>query len=255
MSEPTSPKAPRSTSTTSVKSREKHRSDRAISVPLIRLFYPDPDPTESFPGESAEIEGYIVAPDHTFTIAATTATSEGVDMLDAVWLALRRKGVGRRRMILLDDRGRTVSVMTLHADLRNDLVRALRNFLVVPIRARGGFAEVHFYATTDELGAIERKLEADGEALPPIPAATLPPVKETGALQAEDWAFLGLLNCVGAFDGPEGPTPQLVAELLGLDPDALAEQASEIERGLGSLVSDLFATKAGAAPATGSPGT
>jgi hypothetical protein len=217
------------------------RVDHVISVPLIRLFYPDPDPTETHPRESADIEGYVVAPDHTITIAATATTPGGVDMLDSVWAALCRKGLGRRHMLLLDERGRTVSVMTLRVGASDETLRFLRSLLVVPVHAGGGFAEVHFLATPGEAEALEEKIAKDEPALP-IPAQLwMPPVRETGALQPEDWAFLGLLSSVGAFDGPTGPTPELVADLLGLDAESFAEQAREVERGLEEVVTGLFA--------------
>jgi hypothetical protein len=218
------------------------RVDRVISLPLIRLFFPDPDPTEQYPGQSADIEGYVVTPGRTLTIAATAKTPGGVEMLDSVWATLRRKGVGRRHMLLLDDRGRTVSVMTLSIDASDETLRLLRSLLIVPIHTRGGFAEVHFLATPGEVEALEERIEKDGRPLPPPTAVTLPPARETGALQPEDWAFLGLLTSVGAFDGPEGPTPELVAELLGLDPEAFAEQARAVEHGMGELVTGLFAS-------------
>lgn len=217
------------------------RVERVVSIPLPRLFFPDPDPTERFPEESADIEGYVVAPDHGVTLAATAKTPGGLAMLDCVWAALRRKGVGRRHMTLLNDRGHTVSVMTLHIDSSGEMLRFLRSLLVVPVRAGGGFAEVHLLATPEEIQALQGRIERDAQPLPTPSAVKLPPVKETGALQPEDWAFLGLLSSIGAFDGPEGPTPELVAELLGTDPEAFAEQARAVEHGLEDLVSGLFA--------------
>lgn len=216
------------------------RSDRAISVPLMRLFYPDPDPTEGYPDESADIQGYLVAPDQSVTLAATWSTPESLDMLDSVWDALRRKGVGTRRMLLLDDRGRTVSIMTLRPKIPSDLLSLLRSMLVVPIRTSGGFAEIHLFASTSELESLTRRIEGDGGPLPSPSVVRLPGAKDTGILEAEDWAFLGLLNCVGAFDGPAGPTPELVGKLLGIEPEAFSERAAALENGLGGLVTDLF---------------
>lgn len=230
------------------------RTDRTMSLPLLRLFYPDPDPTEQFPGESADIEGYVVAPDKSITIAATWATAGGLDMLDAVWASFRRKGIGVRRMMLLDDRGRTVSVMTLHPKIPDDVVRLLRSLLVVPIRASDGFAEVHLFSTRGEFASILQRVEGDAPPLPPPSSALLPAAKETGILQAEDWAFLGLLACVGAFDRPEGPTPELVAELLGLRPEVFNDRAVALEHGLGSLVMDIFASAEGTGELAGVTG-
>lgn len=217
------------------------RTDRVLSVPLIRLFYPHPDPSEEYPHEIVDIDGYAVAPDHSVTVAATVKSPGGLDMLDSVWVVLRKNGAARRRMLFLDDRGRTVSVMTIRPETSDTLLRLLRGLLVVPIRAHGGFLEVHFFATPDEVQALEHTIETGQQPKIVPPPVALPAAKETGALRPEDWAFLGLLSTVGAFDGPDGPTPELVADLLGLDPEAFAEQARAIERGLGTLVSDLFA--------------
>jgi len=212
-----------------------------IMVPLTRLFYPDPDPTEPYPGESADIEGYHVAPDHTITIAAVVTSAGGLDMLDSAWAGLYRKGVGRRRMLLLDDRGRTVSVMTIGVESPSETLSLLRTMLVVPVRTRGGFAEVHFLATPEEVEALEGRLEEDGQPRPNVSSVTLPPARETETLRPEDWAFLGFLSSVGAFNGPEGPTPEIVAELLGIDSESFAERACAVEHGMEGLVSDLFA--------------
>jgi len=224
-----------------------------MSVPLIRFFYPDPDPTEEFPKESADVEGYVLAPDRLVTVAAVAGTPKGVEMLDSVWATLRRKGVGRRRLVLLDDRGRTVSVMTVQIPDADDSLRYLRSSLVVPIHARGGFAEVHLLASPEEAEVIAGRIEKDGPALSVPSEVVLPPARETGALVPEDWAFLGLLSCVGAFDGPEGPSPELLAELLGVDPGAFAEKARAVERGLGDVVSGLFAPTGPEAPSEGLP--
>jgi hypothetical protein len=211
-----------------------------IMVPLNRLFYPDPDPTEPFPGESADIEGYHVAPDHTVTLAAVVTSAGGLEMLDSAWAGLCHKGIGRRRMLLLDDRGRTVSVMTIGVESSRETLSLLRTMLVVPVRTHGGFAEVHFVATSEEAEAIEGRLEKGGEPRPNALSATLPPAKETASLQPEDWAFLGFLSSVGAFNGSEGPTPEIVADLLGIDPESFAERACAVESSMEGLVSELF---------------
>lgn len=218
------------------------RVDRVVSVPLSLLFRPDPDPTELFPGQAADLEGYVMTPDHEVTLAVTASTPEGVEMLDAVWAALRRKGTGRRHMVLLDDRGRTVSVMTLRVDAPDEILRRLRSLLVVPIHARAGWAEVHLLATDEEMEALEGTAQDGWESFSAPSTVTLPPARETRTLQPGDWAFLGLLSSVGALDGPEGPTPELVAELFGVDPDAFAEQARAVERSLQDVVTGLFAT-------------
>jgi hypothetical protein len=212
-----------------------------IAVPLNRLFYPEPDPTEPYRAESADIEGYHLAPDHTITIAAVVTSAGGLDMLDSAWAGLRRKGLGRRRMLLLDDRGRTVSVMTIGVESHSRMLDLLRNMLVVPVRTHGGFAEVHFLATPDEVEVLEEQLQSDGQPPPNVTSATLPPSKETGALRPEDWAFLGFLSSVGAFNGPDAPTPELFADLLGIDPESFAKRACAVENAMDGLVSELFA--------------
>lgn len=223
------------------------RTDRAMSFPLLRLFYPESDPTEQFPTESADIEGYLVTPDSSIVLAATWSTSRGLDMLDSVWTTFERKGVAVRRMMLVDDRGRTVSLMTLRPKIPEDVLRLLRSSLVVPIRTSHGFAEVHLFATPAEFASISHRVEGDGPLVVPPTNVLLPAAKETGVLQAEDWAFLGLLAAVGAFDAPEGPTPELVGRLLGLDAEMFVDRAGAVERGLGSLVTDLFAPSEGPA--------
>lgn len=240
MKEPTSSSSSRDARAPRPSLGAVRRSERAISLPVMRLFYPDPDPTEGYPDESADIEGYLVAPDQTVTLAATWSTPASLDMLDSVWAALRRKGVGTRRMLLLDDRGRTVAIMTLQPKIPSDLLGLLRSMLVVPIRASGGFAEIHLYATSSELESLTRRIEGDGQPLPAPSVVRLPGAKDTGILEAEDWAFLGLLNCVGAFDGPEGLTPERVGKLLGVEPGAFSERVAAVENGLGGLVTDLF---------------
>lgn len=246
MSDPFESSESRDTSAPRPAPRGIRRTDHAVSLPLIRLFYPGPDPTEGYQEESADIEGYLVAPDMTITLAATWPTPGGLDMLDSVWAALRRKGAGIRRMLLLDDRGRTVSIMTLQPRIPGDVLGLLRSMLVVPIRTAGGFAEVHLLATSAEFEALMQRIEGDGKPLPSPSAVTMPRAKETGILHPEDWAFLGLLNCVGAFDGPEGPTLELVSKLIGLEPEAFGERATALEGGLGDLVTDLFSPIGGA---------
>jgi len=216
------------------------RVDRAISLPLIRLFYPDADPTEKYPGETAEIEGFLVAPDKSITIAATWKTAGNLDMLDSVWDTFRRKGVGVRRLLLLDDRGRTVSIMTLKPGFPEDVLRLLRSILVVPIRASNGFAEIHFYATPGEFNSLKERIEGDEGPLPAPEIVNLPAARDTGILDAEDWAFLGLLSCVGAFDLEGGPSLELVAQLIGLAPATFTDRTVALERGLGSMVTELF---------------
>jgi hypothetical protein len=222
-------------------SRSAGRVDIPISVPLLQLFIPDPDPTEHYPGQSADLEGYVVTPGNAVTIAATSDGPSGVDLLDSLWASLRRKGIGRRHITVLNDRGRIVSVMTLHFDAPEETVGLLRSLLVVPVHARDGLAEVHLFASPEELEVLAKRIDKGGRSPIPSSAPTLPPARETGALEPEDWAFLGLLSTVGAFDGPEAPSPTSFAELLGIDMATFAERARAVDRGLSDVVAGLFA--------------
>lgn len=224
-------------------------SDHAISVPLGRLFFPEPDPTRQFPGESADIEGYVVAPGHNITFAATAGGPGGIDMLDSIWAALRRKGIGVRHLTVINDSGRIVSLMTLHVRASEDTIRFLQSLLMVPVHTRDGFAEVHCLATAEEVAALQERAVSSDPAAWGVPDAAYAHARESGPLQPGDWAFLGLLSAVGALDGPDGPSPTLVADALGLDPDAFAKQARAVERGLEGVVTGLFApVEVGATP-------
>ncbi len=218
-----------------------HRRDHVVAVPLALLFHPDPDPTEQHPAARADLDGYVVTPDRTITLAATTDSPEGLSMLDAVWRTIRAKGIARRRFVLLDDRGRTVVVMTFLPQVSAATLRLTRSALVVPVHATAGSAEVHLLANSQELAEIEHRLASEGADASPPSTVVVPPARETEGLGPEDWAFLGLLGAVGAFDVPDGPTPRLLAELFGLDPEAFARQALAVERGMRSLVTELFA--------------
>jgi len=217
------------------------RLDHVISFPLILLFYPDSDPTEKFPGQSVDLEGYVVGPDRTVTIAATTEGTGALELLDSVWNAIRRKGVGRRHMVVLNERGQTVSVMTLDVAMSEESIRLLRSLLIVPVHARAGVAEVHFLASPEEVEVLEERVEKGGHPLPAPSSITLPPARETGVLEPEDWGFLGLLSSIGAFDESQGFTPELVADLLGVDPVTFVEHARTVEHDLQGLVTGLFA--------------
>lgn len=205
------------------------------------LFQPGNDPTEGYPGQSAYIAGYFVAPGRTVTIAVTAETNEGIDLVDSVWFALRRKGIGVRHLTVVNDRGQVVSMMTLRLGVADDMLRQLRTLLVVPVRSSDGVAEVHLFATQDELTVLAERIEK-GELSRGHPyVVTLPPARQTGQVQPEDWAFIGLLSAIGAFDGPEGPSPRLIAEALGIDVSTFAEKAKAVEHGLEGLVTGLFA--------------
>lgn len=230
---------PRSGNSTSI--GQDCREDHVISLPLVRLFYPDPDPTENYPGEAVDIEGYVITPDHAVTIAVSAKTPGGLDMLDSAWAGLRKKGLASRRSLLLDDRGRTVSVLTLNPMLPDDFLDLLRSLVVVPVHVSSGFVEVHFLATREEFNAIEERIEVDGLPLELPAPGTLPTTKDAGLLQTEDWAFLGLLAAVGALDDPDGPSPQRVTELLRLDPTVLALQSASLRHSLARFVLELFA--------------
>lgn len=218
-----------------------HRADRAFSFPLGRLFAPEPDPTERYPGQSAEVEGYVVAPEHAVTLAVTAESSKGIDLLDSIWSAFRRKGIGVRHLTVLNDRGRIVSLMTLRVHAAEETIRLVQSLLVVPVRGHDGLAEVHLLATPEEAAALGGQIAGGAAPAPPAKDPALPPARETGPLRPEDWAFLGLLSAVGALDGAEAPPPTLVAEALGIDAAVFAERAQRAQRGLEGVVTGLFA--------------
>lgn len=227
--------------------RPEDRDDHVIWVPMDLLFQPGNDPTEAYPGESANVVGYFLAPDQTVTIAVTTESSAGLDLVDSAWNAFRRTGMGLRHLTVINDRGQVVSLITLQLGFSDDLRRLLRTLLVVPLRSKDGVSEVHLFATQEELATLAERIETGGPAPSHPYVASLPPARHTGPLQPEDWAFLGLLSAIGAFDGPEGPSPRLVAEALGVDASAFAEKAQAVERGMEGLVTGLFAPS-GVAP-------
>ncbi len=214
--------------------------DRVLAVPLSQLFSPDPDPTKDFPGQSTEVEGYVVTPGQVVTVALTAPVPEGVDLLDSIWSVLRRKGIGLRRMVLLDDRGRMVSLMTLQLRASTETIRLFESMLLVPVHAGDGFAEVHFLAGSCEVEALESEIHKNGRPFPPPLTIRLPAARGNTGLRPDEWAFLGLLSALGVLDGPDGPTAPMVAELLGIDTATLAERARAVERGLEGVVTGLF---------------
>jgi predicted DNA binding protein len=210
-------------------------------VPTTRLFFPDPDPTEKYPKQTVTVEGYVVAPDRLVTVAVVAPRQEGIDVVDSIWEVLRRKGVGVRHLTVLNDRGGLVSLLTLRVDASSETLQLLQSLLLVPMRIRDGEAEVHLLATPSDFAALKGRIASDGLADGSIGLRPATPVEDTGVLIPRDWAFLGLLSSVGAFDGPEGPRPALLAEALGIDPEVFAEHVRSVEHGLHGLVRDLFA--------------
>lgn len=220
------------------------RTDHAYLVPIGRLFSPEPDPTEAFPGETTSLEGYVVAPNRVVTLALAVATPASVPLLDAVWAAVRRKGVGLRRLTVLNDRGRVVALITVRLEASERFLSWLESQLLVPVRTRNGLAEVHLLATAEDFDALKRQLRSEPLSPAPATVGSIPPVHDTGALVPQDWAFLGLLSAVGAFDGPEAVRPAVLAEALGIDLEVFAERARTAERGLQGLVQGLFGPSA-----------
>lgn len=231
--------------TPSVPDGDGGRADHAFLIPVTRLFYPEPDPTERFPEQTASVDGYVVGPGRVVTIALAVSTPSGAELLDAVWAALHRKGVGVRQLTVLNDRGRIISLMTVRVDASERMLRALESLLLVPVRTHNGFAEVHLLATPTDLGALKGTLQGEGLASPPPTLVPIPPFHDSGVLIPQDWAFLGLLSSVGAFDGPHAVAPAVLAEALGIDLDAFVERARAAERGLHGLVTGLFGPVAG----------
>ncbi len=224
------------------------RTDHAFLIPVTRLFHPETDPTEEFPDQTATVEGYVVAPGQLVTIALAVPHASGGELLEAVWGALRRKGIGVRQVTVLNDRGRIVSLMTLRLGASSEVLALAESLLLMPVRARNGLAEVHLLATSSNFAALQRRIESAGTASAPVPAGSYPPVNDTGSLIPQDWAFLGLLSAVGAFDGQETAAPVVLAEALGINLDVFVERARAAELGLSGLVSDLFAAGDGSTP-------
>lgn len=219
----------------------ERRSDHAYLVPTTRIFFPETDPTEQFPDRAANVEGYVVAPGSIVTLAVAVSDPQGIDLLDSIWAAVKHRGWGIRQLTILNDRGRVVSLMTLHANIPEETVRLLQSLLLVPVRLRNGLAEIHFLATPEDFAALGKRIKDDGLTSGHAPVTPARPVRDAGALIPQDWAFLGLLSIVGAFDGPEGLRPGLLAEALGIDAGVFAERVRAVERGLNGLVTGLFA--------------
>lgn len=214
--------------------------DHVYLLPVRRLFSPEPDPTTGFPEHAASVDGYVVAPDRHVTLALSVTSPVGSELLESIWSTVRRKGVGVRHLTVLNDRGHVVSLMTVRVDTSEEMLELLQSLLLVPVRTQNGLAEVHLLATPKDLRGIRERIEVEGLPEHPSTAAAAPLAVTAGPMGPQDWAFLGLLAAVGAFDGPTGMPPAALAEALGIELDAFVERARAAERGLHGVVEGLF---------------
>jgi hypothetical protein len=233
--------SPRPTVPSAVPSAAAGSAESVLIVPLGPVFAPIPDPSARHPDESADVEGYLVAPDRRVSVALASGGAEAQELLDAVWCALEDRGVAERRWTRTDEQGRTVAVVSFRVPVAEGVGELLRRSLVLPVRVRAGFAEVHLLADPNETRTLDRELRRLGV----VPAAIAPSeggraVRDRG-LSAEDWGLMGLLQAVGVFDPREAPRQSVVAEVIGVPPEYLDDRVKGIERGLSSLVSTLFA--------------
>jgi hypothetical protein len=217
------------------------RRDLEIRLPLRRLFAPDADPSTRFPGETAVLDGFVVTPDRAITLALVASTPGAVAMLDTAWDAIQARGIGRRRRLFVDDRGRTVFVWTVAPAVPADTLDLLRTSLVVPAQAADGYADVHLSPPADRCSALEETLAH--ERIPPrsAPGGSGAAVQASGPLEPENWGFLGMLCAIGAFDASTAPRPEALADLLGLDLATIRRHAARVEVALDGLVTTLFA--------------
>jgi hypothetical protein len=219
------------------------RTDFEFNVSTERLFQPEADPTQQFPHQDVELVGYVAAPRRVFTVGICSKLPDGPNLLDELWSSLKRRGIGRRRIVLLDERGRMITVLSVQLDVADEMIEQLESMLVVPVRIRNGSARVHLRGTTTDLSRLHRAMTSGTLDS----ARYAGRARDPGVLDPREWAFLGLLSSVGAFEGAEGPSPELVADLLGIDRPTFVALARAVERGLSHIVKDLFAPSAGAA--------
>ena len=225
--------------------------ESVLIVPLAPVFAPASDPSAQHPDDSAEVEGYVVSPDHLVTVALASSGAGAAEFLEAIWSALEERGIADRRWSRTDDQGRSVAVVSVRVPDAQAVGELLRRSLVLPVRVRAGFAEVHLLAGANETRSLDRELRRLGVA-PSAIASGDPARAGTGAgLAAEDWALMGLLQAVGVFDPRDAPHQSVVAEVIGVPPAYLDGRVRAIEQGLQSLVTTLFAPVEGDATAAG----
>jgi hypothetical protein len=221
--------------------REAGSHDTIVRISLGSLFAPESDPSLRFPDHWADIEGYATAGDGTVALAVTGGGPHAETLLEELWAGLARKGVAVRRAYPRNGRGRPVVVMTIRFPLDPGAVALLRADLILPVHFQAGQAELRLAGPPSDVVAIESALRSEGLR----PTSVRPAAEDQAAtgtkLSAEDWAFLGLLCSLGVFDGPDPPSRDDAAHLIGLDSPRFAQRVRDIEKGMRSLVAGLFA--------------
>lgn len=216
-------------------------TESVLIVPLAPVFAPAVDPSARHPDESADVEGYVVSPEQLVTVAVASGGPAAGDLLESVWGALDERGVAERRWSRTDDQGRTVAVLSVRLPDAAAAGELLRRTLVLPVRIRAGFAEIHLVAAPAETHSLERELQRLGVSPSSIAPGDPAESARNGGLRAEDWALLGLLQAVGVFDPRDAPHQSAVAEVLGVPPSFLDERVRAIEQGMHALVTTIFA--------------
>lgn len=204
---------------------------------------------------TARVAGYLAEPPGRYTVAVSLGDSEELPRVDPIWEQLVRRRLALTRSLHLDERGRAVLVLTVTPGLPEALDALARETLVLPVRTLAGGAELEVEATEPELEQLEHGLRAIGIAISSReriegPASPGP----APMLTNEDWAFLGLIEASGAYDGPGSLDEETVIARLGVDPHAFRSRRTAVEHGLRGLVSEIFGPEApaGAAAPTGS---
>ena len=215
--------------------------DTLVRFSVGSLFAPESDPSLRFPDHWADIEGYATGGDGTVALALAGGGPHAETLLEELWAGLSRKGVAVRRARSPSGRGRPVVAMTIRFPFDAGAVALLRADLILPVHVQAGQAELRLAGPPSDVVAIESALRRQG--LEPTSARPAEEERETAGtkLSAEDWAFLGLLCSLGVFDGPEHPSQDDAAHLIGLDTSKFAQRVRAIEGGMRALVAGLFA--------------
>jgi hypothetical protein len=226
------------------------RREAVLTIPLPPI--PRVAGTMTY-GALAEIEGYDLAPDRTITVAVSGSGAVATAFLESVWTLIQERRLGRLRSVRTDERGRTVAVLSVHLPEDVELGHLLGSIAVVPARLGPATAEVRVLASPHEMQRLTVALEEEG--LPPSAVVVERAVQpaEASELAPEDWAFLGLLVAIGAFEGRRVSTASAIAERLDLDPGYLAERIRTLGNGMRRLVAAVFPEPATPGPPSSDP--
>lgn len=223
--------------------------ESVLIVPLGAVFAPARDPSIQHPDEAADVEGYLLAPDRRLSVALAAGGAGAGALLEELWSSLEERQVGERRWTRTDDQGRRIAVLTVRLPDGARASELLRRTLVLPVRVRAGFAEVHLLADPADALALQEELAHLGARPSSISPGGPASTARGGGLTAEDWALMGLLQAVGVFDPRDAPGSTAVADVVGVPASLLAERVRSLEEGLRELVSTLFAPVGGPTPA------